>query len=75
MDKPWTILEDTSIYVYLAGTLRSCRQSLLTVPYTRMKTKGERTFCPVAPRLWNSTSMDMVDSTVSFKDFNVFLVM
>ena len=35
-------------------SLRSSSQSLLVVPHTRLKTKGDRAFSSFAPRLWNN---------------------
>lgn len=35
-------------------SLRSSGQDLFIVPRTRFKTRGDRAFCVVAPRLWNS---------------------
>ena len=40
---------------YKSGrTLRSTNQLLLTVPYSKKKSKGDRAFSVVAPKLWNS---------------------
>lgn len=49
--------------------LRSSGQSLLMVPKTRYKTRGDRSFQAVAPRLWNALplSLRMADSVDSFK--------
>uniref|UniRef100_A0A8C6VU81 Reverse transcriptase domain-containing protein n=1 Tax=Nothobranchius furzeri TaxID=105023 RepID=A0A8C6VU81_NOTFU len=50
-------------------SLRSSDQSLLVVQRTRLKTKGNRSFAAVAPRLWNSLPLSLrsVDSVVFFK--------
>ncbi|KAF7213304.1 transcript variant X2, partial [Nothobranchius furzeri] len=50
-------------------SLRSSDQSLLVVQHTRLKTKGDRSFAAVAPRLWNSLPLSLrsVDSVVSLK--------
>nr|XP_054596020.1 uncharacterized protein LOC129163078 [Nothobranchius furzeri] len=50
-------------------SLRSSDQSLLVVQRTRLKTKGDRSFAAVAPRLWNSLPLSLrsVDSVDSFK--------
>uniref|UniRef100_A0A3P9C069 Reverse transcriptase domain-containing protein n=1 Tax=Maylandia zebra TaxID=106582 RepID=A0A3P9C069_9CICH len=52
-----------------ARHLRSQTQSLLVVPRTRLKTKGDRAFQSVAPRLWNSLPLHLclLDSVDSFK--------
>ncbi|XDV22173.1 hypothetical protein PO909_027128, partial [Leuciscus waleckii] len=49
--------------------LRSSGQSLLFVPKTRYKTRGDRSFQVVAPRLWNALplSLRVADSVDSFK--------
>ncbi|KAF7650932.1 hypothetical protein LDENG_00118730 [Lucifuga dentata] len=48
-------------------TFRSSDQGLLSVPQSRLKTKGNRAFEVIAPKLWNSLpsnlrSLDSVDS-------------
>lgn len=50
-------------------TLRSSGQNLLIVPKTRLKTRGDRSFQAVAPKLWNALplSLRVVDSVDSFK--------
>lgn len=40
-------------------SLRSSDQGLLVVPRTRLKTKGDRAFEAVAPRLWNELPRDI----------------
>ena len=48
------------LHPYVAGrSLRSSDQNLLVVPRTRLKTKGDRAFEVVAPRLWNSLPPDL----------------
>lgn len=49
--------------------LRSSGLDLLLVPRTRLKTKGDRAFCTVAPRLWNSLPLALrtMGSVNSFK--------
>uniref|UniRef100_A0A669E4F5 Reverse transcriptase domain-containing protein n=1 Tax=Oreochromis niloticus TaxID=8128 RepID=A0A669E4F5_ORENI len=49
--------------------LRSLDQRLLVVPRTRFKTRGDRAFQTVAPRLWNSLPLSLrcTDSIDSFK--------
>jgi len=49
--------------------LRSVDQTLLTVPRTRYRTRGDRSFQAVAPRLWNDLppSMRSSDSVDVFK--------
>ena len=34
--------------------LRSAEQGLLTIPRTHLKTKGDKAFQAVAPKLWNA---------------------
>uniref|UniRef100_A0A669CLJ3 Reverse transcriptase domain-containing protein n=1 Tax=Oreochromis niloticus TaxID=8128 RepID=A0A669CLJ3_ORENI len=50
-------------------SLRSCDQGLLAVQHTRLKTKGDKAFVTVAPRLWNSLPLSLrsADSVVAFK--------
>lgn len=50
-----------------ARSLRSAGQNLLMVPRTRFKTRGDRSFQAVAPKLWNRLplllrSLDSVDA-------------
>ncbi len=40
-------------------SLRSSDLDLLTIPRTRLKTKGDCAFCAVAPRLFNSLSLTL----------------
>ncbi len=40
-------------------SLRSSDQSLLSVPGSRCKTKGDRAFSVVAPKLWNSLPLNI----------------
>ncbi len=40
-------------------SLRSSTQGLLVIPRTRLKTKGDRAFQAVAPRLWNALPSDL----------------
>uniref|UniRef100_A0A669CQX3 Reverse transcriptase domain-containing protein n=1 Tax=Oreochromis niloticus TaxID=8128 RepID=A0A669CQX3_ORENI len=49
--------------------LRSSGQMLLLVPRTRFKTRGDRAFQALAPRLWNSLPLSLrcLDSNDSFK--------
>ncbi len=43
------------LHVHSPGrSLRSSGIDLLTIPRTGLKTRGDRAFCVVAPRLWNS---------------------
>ena len=50
-------------------SLRSLGQMLLMVPRTNFKTRGDRSFQAVAPRLWNDLPLSLrcVDSVKSFK--------
>uniref|UniRef100_A0A8C1P909 Reverse transcriptase domain-containing protein n=1 Tax=Cyprinus carpio TaxID=7962 RepID=A0A8C1P909_CYPCA len=50
-------------------SLRSSGQDLLIVPRTRLKTRGDRAFCVVGPRLWNSLPLALrtMSSVESFK--------
>lgn len=50
-------------------SLRSSTQNLLMVPRTRLKTRGDRSFKAVAPRLWNDLpqSLRILDSVDIFK--------
>uniref|UniRef100_A0A669EIT0 Reverse transcriptase domain-containing protein n=1 Tax=Oreochromis niloticus TaxID=8128 RepID=A0A669EIT0_ORENI len=50
-------------------SLRSSNQRLLLVPRTRFKTRGDRSFRAVAPRLWNALppSLRCLDCIYSFK--------
>ena len=50
-------------------SLRSLGQMLLVVPRTNFKTRGDRSFQAVAPRLWNDLPLSLrcVDSVESFK--------
>lgn len=59
------------LHPYVPGrSLRSYDQGLLMVPCTKLKTKGDRAFCSVAPRLWKSVPLDwtLVDSVVSYEN-------
>jgi len=49
--------------------LRSNLQNLLSVPQTRLKTRGDWAFEAVAPKLWNALAAPrrFADSTASFK--------
>lgn len=40
-------------------SLRSTGQNLLTVPRTRLKTRGDRAFVALAPRLWNDLPAEL----------------
>uniref|UniRef100_A0A669EE25 Reverse transcriptase domain-containing protein n=1 Tax=Oreochromis niloticus TaxID=8128 RepID=A0A669EE25_ORENI len=64
-----TYLSDLLLSYHPSKSLRSCDQGLLVVPHTRLKTKGDRAFVSVAPRLWNSLPLSLrsVDSVMSFK--------
>ena len=42
-------------------TLRSSEQKQLSVPPSRLKSYGDRSFCVAAPRLWNSLPADIRD--------------
>ncbi len=58
------------LYAHSPGrSLRSSDLDLLTIPRTRLKTKGDRAFCAVAPRLWNSLPLTLrtMGSVDSFK--------
>ncbi|KAF7658228.1 hypothetical protein LDENG_00016030 [Lucifuga dentata] len=50
-------------------TLRSSDQELLTIPRTKLKTKGDCAFAVVAPRLWNSlpNNIRLAETVDSFK--------
>ena len=52
-----------------ARSLRSSGQNLLMVPRTCFKTRGDRSFKAVAPRLWNELPQDLrsLDSVDTFK--------
>ena len=56
-----------------ARVLRSSDLSLLTVPRSRLKTYGDRAFCVVAPRLWNSLPLSIRSSIVSVNCFKARL--
>lgn len=64
-----TYLSELLLSYHPSRSLRSCDQGLLAVPHTRLKTKGDRAFVSVAPRLWNSLPLSLrsVDSVMSFK--------
>ena len=49
--------------------LRSVDQNLLTLPHTRFRTRGDRSFQAVAPRLWNDLPLSLrsMESVDSFK--------
>lgn len=54
-------------------SLRSCNQLLLSVPHSRCKSKGDRAFSLVAPKLWNSLPLiirasPLLNAFKSFKD-------
>ena len=49
-------------------SLRSSDQGLLVVPRARLKTKGDRAFQTVAPKLWNALPLDL-RSAVSVEAF------
>ena len=61
--------------------LRSNRNELLQIPYSRLKTYGDRSFCVAGPRLWNElpVHLRMCESLTIFKKylktylFNLFL--
>ena len=42
-----------------ARTMRSSGQRLLGVPYTHLKTSGDRSFQAVAPKLWNALPLSL----------------
>ncbi|KAF7647387.1 hypothetical protein LDENG_00173130 [Lucifuga dentata] len=50
-------------------SLRSSDQALLSVPRSRLKTKGDRAFKVMAPKLWNFLPLDLraVDTVDIFK--------
>uniref|UniRef100_A0A8C8DX31 Reverse transcriptase domain-containing protein n=1 Tax=Oryzias sinensis TaxID=183150 RepID=A0A8C8DX31_9TELE len=50
-------------------SLRSADQNLLMVPRTRFRTRGDRSFQAVAPKLWNELPLSLrsLDSVNSFK--------
>jgi len=52
-----------------ARNLRSNLRNLLSVPYTHLKTRCDRAFESVAPKLWNALPppIRFADSPVSFK--------
>ena len=62
-------------------TLRSNGNELLQIPYSRLKTYGDRSFCVAGPRLWNDlpVHLRMCESLTIFKKylktylFNLFL--
>lgn len=61
---------ETSCFTHSSSrALRSLDQRLLVVPRTRFKTRGDRAFQTVAPRLWNSLPLSLrcTDSIDSFK--------
>lgn len=59
----------TSATLFTITPPRSSYQSLLSVPRTLPKTKGDRSFGAVAPRLWNALPLDLrsAQSVNSFK--------
>ena len=52
-----------------ARALRSVEQKLLMVPRTRLRTRGDRSFQAVAPKLWNDLpiSLRSIESVDAFK--------
>lgn len=52
-----------------ARPLRSTTQQLLAIPKTRLKTRGDRAFSVIAPKLWNSLPLHIksCNTIVSFK--------
>ncbi|KAF7647787.1 hypothetical protein LDENG_00166430 [Lucifuga dentata] len=40
-------------------SLRSSDQGLLSVPHSRLKTKGDHAFEVMTPKLWNSLPLDL----------------
>lgn len=40
-------------------SLRSFNQDLLVIPKSRLKCRGDRTFCIAAPRLWNALPLSV----------------
>ena len=44
---------------YPPRNLRSTEFALLDIPTTKLKTFGNRTFGAVAPKLWNSLSLEV----------------
>ncbi len=48
-----TYLDALVKYHTSARSLRSSDQQLLTVPRSRLKRKGDRSFSVAAPKLWN----------------------
>lgn len=64
-----TYLSDLLLSYHPSRSLRSCDQGLVVVQHTRLKTKGDRAFVSVAPRLWNSLPLSLrsVDSVISLK--------
>ena len=40
-------------------SLRSSDQALLSIPRSRLKSKGDRAFAVAAPRLWNKLPLDI----------------
>ena len=52
--------------------LRSADQLLLTVPYTRLKLRGDRAFAAAAPKLWNELPLNIRQAS-SFPVFKSLL--
>lgn len=52
-------LSDTLSEYVPPRALRSTREKLLRIPKCNLKTAGERSFCYLAPRLWNSLPVSL----------------
>lgn len=61
--KFWWSLLDASIYQWTTTTthLRSVDQCSLTLPQSKLKTKGDCAFKVVGPKLWTLFALDTVD--------------
>ncbi len=46
-------------YTASRRSLRSCDQLLLSAPHSHCKTKGDQAFSVVAPKLWDSLSLNI----------------
>ena len=52
-------VEDMLCIYVPSRSLRSASQSLLIVPWSRLKQKGDHAFAVAAPRLWNGLPSDI----------------
>jgi len=64
-----TYLKELLIWKIPKRSLRSSNDILLTIPITKLKTYGDRSFKAAAPKLWNSLPKEIreSDSVTSFK--------